>query len=761
MNLKLIFTFILFSIGQLSMAATLSGTIKDGTEPLSGALVTVFLAGDSVSHSTTSTDTNGYYSIELPNNTYRIEISKEGYTTSHVNEIVINTNDVTQNVVLISNKTITISGKLTDSTGQPLPNFNIYSVHENGTRSQDGTTDQDGNYSISDVPPNITGYFNLGYLGYSDGSSRLSVSRLSVIENINSDTIINIQLSKKIIKISGKITDANGVAIPRAYVIISNVDNNNYRAYKDFYTQDDGSYTFLGWSDIPSRYTISPPSNSGFFRTESTIPGVTSDTLQNFIFTLPDSTAPKIIGKVLISSITDTTATIQWQTDEPSTSIVKFGTGGSISNTINSTELTRDHEVLIQNLSPNTDYNVQVSVTDASGNGPTLSDLIPFKTISTPDKTPPIITEGPFISSITHNSLTVSWKTDEPATSEVVDFISKSEFVTEHNVVLTGLSPSTSYDLQIKTLDTFGNGPTMGLTNAKTLATPDTFAPVIVSGPLVLDITDTEATIVWETDEPAISGVSYNDGTAHSVVKDNNLENKHKVRLTGLTPSTTYFYTVSSTDALANGPTLSKQKSFTTMNAPDNYGPILTSQIKIVGVTHKSAVIQWKTDEPSSATIHFGKDITTLDRSLADSKLNNKHNIQLTNLSENTTYYFKIVSSDAKENTSESDVVSFNTRNLPETSNATENQTVGPIFKKEPVLLKALKDKLIIEWETNEPTDYQIFYGIGSDRSLQKAEGKKKKKHEVILTNLKQNQTYGFKIIVKDSLGNTSIFESE
>ena len=39
---------------------------------------------------------------------------------------------------------------------------------------------------------------------------------------------------------------------------------------------------------------------------------------------------------------------------------------------------------------------------------------------------------------------------------------------------------------------------------------------------MAIDITDTEATIIWTTDEPATSGVSYNDGTAYGVVQDDN-----------------------------------------------------------------------------------------------------------------------------------------------------------------------------------------------------------------------------------------------
>ena len=61
-------------------------------------------------------------------------------------------------------------------------------------------------------------------------------------------------------------------------------------------------------------------------------------------------------------------------------------------------------------------------------------------------------------------------------------------------------------------------------------------------------------TITWRTDEPSDSGVSYNNGTNFFTVRDDAFVRQHSVTLTGLTSVTSYQITVSSRDAVGNGP---------------------------------------------------------------------------------------------------------------------------------------------------------------------------------------------------------------
>ena len=81
----------------------------------------------------------------------------------------------------------------------------------------------------------------------------------------------------------------------------------------------------------------------------------------------------------------------------------------------------------------------------------------------------------------------------------------------------------------------------------------DTAPPTITAVAAVPAAGDT-ATVTWTTDEPATSRVDYGTsiGSLNLNVTDQALVTSHSVQLTGLQPSTTYHFRVSSTDAANN-----------------------------------------------------------------------------------------------------------------------------------------------------------------------------------------------------------------
>ncbi len=85
---------------------------------------------------------------------------------------------------------------------------------------------------------------------------------------------------------------------------------------------------------------------------------------------------------------------------------------------------------------------------------------------------------------------------------------------------------------------------------------PDTTAPAI-SAVTAVPAADGTATVTWSTDEPSDSRVDY--GTSPTALTQNASDaamvTAHSVRLTGLTPGTTYHYRVRSADASGNAAT--------------------------------------------------------------------------------------------------------------------------------------------------------------------------------------------------------------
>lgn len=109
---------------------------------------------------------------------------------------------------------------------------------------------------------------------------------------------------------------------------------------------------------------------------------------------------------------------------------------------------------------------------------------------------------------------------------------------------------------------------------AFTATAPDTAAPVIQTTPTP-SVTSSSATIPWTTDEPGTSKVVVGTapGGPYNVpvpAHDTVLHASHNVNVTGLTPSTTYYYKVYSYDGQANE-VVSGELSFTTAGINDRY----------------------------------------------------------------------------------------------------------------------------------------------------------------------------------------------
>lgn len=196
---------------------------------------------------------------------------------------------------------------------------------------------------------------------------------------------------------------------------------------------------------------------------------------------------------------------------------------------------------------------------------------------STPDTTAPVIS-AVIAGSITLTGATITWTTNENSDSEVyyststsVDKSTAPEVqntaqVTSHSIILSGLSPSTVYRYIVESKDAAGNESSAPESSFITAA-PDTAAPVI-SSITSSNVSSTSAAISWMTNEIATSKVYYSTLNpivlaSSSIAEAAGLSASHYVGLSGLTPSSTYYFVVESRDA-SNNTTTSSQYSFTT-----------------------------------------------------------------------------------------------------------------------------------------------------------------------------------------------------
>ena len=174
-----------------------------------------------------------------------------------------------------------------------------------------------------------------------------------------------------------------------------------------------------------------------------------------------DTTAPGISdASISASAITDTSATIAWTTNEPSTSQVEYWPGSF--SALDSTLVT-SHSVTLADLTPGTTYHYTCRSTDAAGNL-VVSDEHTFTTSGvSPDITPPVIS-AVSASDVSDDSAVIAWTTDEPSTSEVEYWVTTTSLwsrdttrVTSHSVTLTDLDSETTYNFSVRSSDAAGN----------------------------------------------------------------------------------------------------------------------------------------------------------------------------------------------------------------------------------------------------------------------------------------------------------------
>jgi hypothetical protein len=645
-----------------------SGTVKgkDGATlantSVSASSSSYDAATQSSFYSSTSavSGTDGHYSLLLVNGSGSINVypPNDGYWP--LNESFTFSGEAVHDLLLDVRQNSTVSGTIRGAGGNPLSNIWVYAYSQNtGQYLAASQSDSNGYYSLSAANGTVRIYATNN--GYSSSSYAPGYWELQRYNNeVNGPTTVDIDLPT--VTVSGIANDSNGIGVPNVSVSASTstYDSNtstSFYASSSAGTSSDGTYTLVLMRGSGG-FNITPPPQSGFTSANLSV-NLNGDLTQRIILQHPDLIPPQIVAGPVVVHLSATSVSVSWTTNEASTSRVEYGIGG-MGTVVNDTALVTKHEVTLQNLALASTYQFRVGSSDAVGNGPTYSNPDTFATQAIADSTPPRITDGPTVAFVDQTSAIIQWTTDEPATTNLAYGATQSlgtaingaasRFTVSHSIRITGLSAQTAYYAQVSSADPDNNSASSSIFSFTTLAAPDVNAPIIIAGPSISSTTDTKLTIVWTTDEPATSGVSYNDGTHFDLVSDATLTRDHQITISGLTASTTYFIRVSSSDANGNGPTLSGTISATTAATPDTTPPAITD-LSVV-VTTSSATVRWSTNEAANSIVRFGRNAGSYENTTADVDNELNHEITLTGLAENTTYYFVVSSTDASGNTS-------------------------------------------------------------------------------------------------------------
>jgi hypothetical protein len=164
-----------------------------------------------------------------------------------------------------------------------------------------------------------------------------------------------------------------------------------------------------------------------------------------------------------VSGEPTSTQRVTWETNVPSSSQVTYSIINGTPTEITNSNLATSHEIVIKNLKDASEYALVASSRDSSGNVAT-SDRQAFRTAL--DTRPPKISDIVVESSIrgsgseARGQIVVSWRTDEPSTSQVAyaegsgvtTFNNKtaedSRLTTEHLVIISDLPTSRVFSVQ-------------------------------------------------------------------------------------------------------------------------------------------------------------------------------------------------------------------------------------------------------------------------------------------------------------------------
>ncbi|MCA9758778.1 MAG: fibronectin type III domain-containing protein [Candidatus Eisenbacteria bacterium] len=197
---------------------------------------------------------------------------------------------------------------------------------------------------------------------------------------------------------------------------------------------------------------------------------------------------------------------------------------------------------------------------------------------------------------------------------------------------------------------------------------PKTDDELAIDNLTVASLSDTSATLTWDTTAQAVSTLFYGkEATALAYTKGSPVGTEHVVRLENLTEDTDYHYQVHAADGFGNTAT-TQEAVFHTLPAADLNDPTppVISNVQANGITAHSATITWDTDDKTIGEVRYGTSPLGLTQSKATGATHARsHVVVLSGLLQNTQYYFQVYAQNRALGDALSATVDFTTESDP------------------------------------------------------------------------------------------------
>src|SRR5438552_2572139 len=287
-----------------------------------------------------------------------------------------------------------------------------------------------------------------------------------------------------------------------------------------------------------------------------------------------DTTAPSVPTGLTAAAVSSSQINLSWtaSSDNVGVSGYRVFRGGTQIATTSTTSYANT------GLSPSTTYSYTVAAYDAAGNLSAQASAASSTTPAPPDTTPPTVPTGLTASAVSSSQINLSWtaSSDNVGVSGYRVYRNGTQIATTSatSFANTGLSPSTTYSYTVAAYDAAGNlSAQSSSASATTPAPPDTTPPSVPTGLTASAVSSSQINLSWtaSSDNVGVSGYRvYRNGTQIATTGATSFAN------TGLSPSTTYSYTVAAYDAAGNLSAQSSPASATTPAPPDTTPPAVT-----------------------------------------------------------------------------------------------------------------------------------------------------------------------------------------
>jgi len=438
-----------------------------------------------------------------------------------------------------------------------------------------------------------------------------------------------------------------------------------------------------------------------------------------------------ITGSPLASPVSPVEVVISWETDLPGDSRVLYGITPALGERAMDTEERQFHQVTLSGLQPGTRYYFRVKSVSSTFSTEDSSAIDSFLT----EEATLRIVIGPDIDT-TAGVWQVVWQTDSLSDSRVdygTDYqlgesLYDSSLVYLHTMVLPELSANTWYYFRVTSTSQFGATVTSSLDSFRTSAAAA--AVSFVLGPEVSEVADNFVYIVWSTNIATTGRVDWGlDSSLGSSVSDTSLTLDHVIELSDLIPGEVYYYRVTAT--APSGESISSAlDTFSVGSKAELTFVMLPSPISLAP---NQELISWSTNIATWGRVRYGLD-NSLQYQVEDTTITFSHDVVLDNLYGGNTYYYQVEAISEAGDTIFSEIDSFVT--------ATGSLSIVS----GPDIMIVGQDYFMVAWETDQPADATIEYGLTDSLGSTVSDTTFDVYHSIVVNNLQTDSLYYFRV---------------